>query len=79
MERIWEYTLHGVSNSDGRMENISLRRNDPLRDGGNITYTLPAHRFYHSIYFEIKTAAGHVKITSGNFSKIVIMSNCNLI
>ena len=69
---ISDYTLHGVSDDgDGRKENISEKNSSPLEDGGNITYTLSANRYYSTVYIEI---AGIDVIHQDNFSETIIIA-----
>ena len=73
VERVCDYTLHAVSDDgDGVIETLSLKNDETLEDEGNITYTLSANK-YHSVYFEIQTAAGSVDIQQNIFSKEIEM------
>ena len=72
VERVCDYTLHGVSDDgDGMIETLSLKNDETL---GNITYTLSANRYYSTVYIEIETIAGSDVIHQDNFSETIIIA-----
>ena len=73
VERVCDYTLHGVSDDgDGMIESLSMKNDETLKDEGNIIYTLSANNYYYSVYFEIETSAGNIDMLQDNFSKEMI-------
>ena len=77
VERVCDYTLHGVSNDgDDMIETLSLKNDETLKDEGNIIYTLSANKYY-SVYFKIETSGGSDVIHQDNFSKEIEMSSLN--
>ena len=76
VERVCDYTLHVVSDDgDGVIETLSLKNSSPLEDGGNITYTLSADRYYSTVYIEIETSGGSDVKHQDDFSKEIEMSS----
>ena len=76
VERVCDYTLHGVSDDgDGMIETLSLKNDETLEDGGNITYTLSANKYYYYVNIKVETSGGSVVKPQDNFSKEIEMSS----
>ena len=79
VERVCDYTLHTISDDgNGMMETLSLKNDETLQDGGNITYTLSDNKYY-SVNFEIETSAGRFDMDKDNFSKKIENNKCTCI
>ena len=51
------------------IETLSLENNETLEDGGNITYTLSANKYYFEVNFEIENGNASSDIHQDNFSR----------